>query len=122
MLKREGPQEWIVSEIQRVNKMKFDFLEKKQSMGFCSGLAKSMHTQKVEELLIYHYYMEEFKPDLIKQYLDELTPDNLLTIVEAKSFETECTLTEPIYGTKYSVQQLPDIECGICNVTLPEKN
>lgn len=35
--------------------------------------------------------MEEFKPELIKDYLDQLTNENLIVMVESKTFEAECT-------------------------------
>lgn len=52
--------------------MKFDFLEKKQGMSWTSGLAKKMQNKKVEEVLVYPYYMKEWRPDLIKDYLKEM--------------------------------------------------
>lgn len=57
MLKNKGPQQWVIEEIKKVNQMKFDFQEKKQGMSFCSGLAKTMHSRKIDELLIYPYFM-----------------------------------------------------------------
>lgn len=65
MLKKSSPQKWVVDEIKRVNKMKFDYLQKSQGMSYCSRLAKLMHKRDIEELLVYPYLMEEFKPDLI---------------------------------------------------------
>ena len=41
ILQESEPQEWVVEEIKRINKMKFDFLEKKQGMSYSSSLAKS---------------------------------------------------------------------------------
>jgi hypothetical protein len=37
-----------VDEIKKVNKMKFDFMEKKQGMNFCSGTAKCLHKRSME--------------------------------------------------------------------------
>jgi secreted Zn-dependent insulinase-like peptidase len=58
--------------------MKFDYLQKTQGMNYCSKLAKSLHRRKMEEVLIYPYLMDEFRPDLIKQYLQQLGTENLL--------------------------------------------
>lgn len=38
---------WVFEELQHINKMKFDFMEKKQGMSFVSGLAKRLHKMKV---------------------------------------------------------------------------
>ena len=83
--------------------MKFDYLQKSQGMSYCSRLAKLMHKREIEELLIYPYLMEEFKPDLIENYLNELKYDNLAIILESKTLEDECTETEPIYSSKYAL-------------------
>ena len=39
-------------------------------MSYCSNLAKSLHKRKIEEVLIYPYFMEQFRPDLINAYLN----------------------------------------------------
>lgn len=92
MLRRGEPQEWVVEEIRRVSKMKFDFLQKSQGMNYCSKIAKNLHKRTMEEVLIYPYLMEEFRPDLIKKYLEQLRTDNLLVFAESKQFEPQCTL------------------------------
>lgn len=93
LLKETPPQEWVIDEIKRINKMKFDFLEKRQGMNFCSSTAKNMHKREVEEIMIYPYFMEEFRPDLIIAYLSELKFDNLIVFAESKTFEPVCTET-----------------------------
>lgn len=87
----------MVDEIKRINKMKFDFLEKKQGMSYSSNLAKSLHKRSIEELFLFPYLMEEFKPQLIKDYVNQLGTDKLLTMIESQSFTQECTEVEPIY-------------------------
>jgi insulysin len=122
MLKEKEPQEWVISEIKRINKIKFDFLEKKQGMSFCSNIAKALHKRKVEETFIYPYLMEEFKPDLIKAYLEQLTNDNLLVMIESKTYEPICTQVEPIYQSKFITEPFGDIQPIPCDVSLPEHN
>lgn len=48
MLKESEPQEWVVEEIKRMNKMKFDFMQKSQGMSHCSRLAKNLHKRKID--------------------------------------------------------------------------
>jgi hypothetical protein len=31
--------------------------------------------------------MEDYKPEIIKAYLDQLTPQNLLVMIESKAYE-----------------------------------
>lgn len=102
--------------------MKFDFLEKRQGMNFCSGVARSLHRRKVEEVFVYPYLMEEFRPDLIKEYIGQLTCQNLVVLAEAKAFEEECKEVEPIYQSKYCVQPLGTITPKPCVASLPATN
>lgn len=50
-------------------------------MSYCSSVAKNLHSRKIEEVLIYPYFMEEFRPELINSYLNQLTQKNLITYV-----------------------------------------
>lgn len=55
-------------------------------MSFCSNLAKHLHKRKIDEVLVYPYFMEEFKPDTINAYLNQLSTENLIVYVEAKIY------------------------------------
>ncbi len=66
--------------------------------------------------------MEEFRPDLIKNYLNQLGSSNLMVFAESKQFEPECTLEEPIYKSKYTIVPLGDLAPLPCNVAFPEHN
>lgn len=122
ILQESEPQEWVVEEIKRINKMKFDFLEKKQGMSYSSSLAKSLHKRSIEELFVFPYLMEEFRPQLIKDYVNQLGTDNLLTMIESQSFAEECTQVEPIYSSKFVTVPFGDIQPLPCNVALPGHN
>ena len=47
MLKDIGPQKWIFEELQDIQKMKFDYMEKKKGMMRTAKLAKFMHDRKI---------------------------------------------------------------------------
>ena len=47
MVKEKGPQKWIFEEIKNLNKMKFDYMEKKKGMMKTAKMAKYMHVRKV---------------------------------------------------------------------------
>ena len=59
-------------------------------MNYCSSIAKNLHRRSIEEILVHPYYMEEFRPDLITQYLEELVPNNMIVTVESKGFDDTC--------------------------------
>lgn len=111
-----------MEEIKRVNKMKFDFLQKTQGMNYCSRIAKNLHKRKMEEVLVFPYLMEEYRPELINNYLQQLRTDNLIIFAESKEFEPDCTIEEPIYKCKYIIVPNEEITPLPCDVSLPEKN
>ena len=45
-------------------------MDKKKGMSETSKIAKTMHERHIEQLIIYPYLAEEWKPELIKQYLN----------------------------------------------------
>lgn len=102
--------------------MKFRFQEKKQGMMFTSGLARNLQERKMEEILAYPYFMQEWKPEIISQYLNEMTQNNLMIFMEAQEIEKDCDMLEPIYTTKFGVQKLGDLSPLSCPVSLPERN
>ena len=122
MLKEGQPQEWVVGEIKQVSQMKFDFMQKAQGMNYSCKLAKLMHKRKTEELIIYPYYMEQFRPQLITDYLLQLRSHNLVATLESKTLEQECTSLEPIYSSKFTIMELGEVTPLPCEVTLPARN
>jgi insulysin len=48
MLRKEGPQKWVFDEIKKINKIKFDFADKKQGMSAASALSKKMQEVPIE--------------------------------------------------------------------------
>ena len=51
--------------------------------------------------------MEEFKPDLINSFIDQLQPKNLRLMLKSKEVKDLCDKTEPIYESIYSINPLP---------------
>lgn len=47
LIKRIEPQKWVFDEMQNLNKMKFDYLDKHQGMQYTSGLAKKLQKRNV---------------------------------------------------------------------------
>ena len=52
--------------------------------------------------------MENFEEDLFNKILLSLTLENLRINYHSKTLEAECTLTEPIYGTKYNFEKFSE--------------
>ena len=84
-------------------------MDQNHGMDFVADIARSMHTTDISEVMVKSYLMEEWKPELITAYLQQLTPDNLRINITAQDFEKVTDLTEPVYGTKYSVESIKNI-------------
>lgn len=52
--------------------------------------------------------IDEFDKTSLNNFINSLTIDNLRIFFTSKSFEKECDLTEPVYSTKYKIEQLSE--------------
>ena len=50
--------------------------------------------------------MEESRSDLITEYISVWNTKNLMVFIEAKELEGSCSEVQPIYKTKYGLQNL----------------
>ena len=71
--------------------MRFKFQEKRQGMMFTSGIARNLQEKQIDEVLAYPYFMEEWRPDRITEYLSEMSNKNLMIFIEAKELEGSCS-------------------------------
>ena len=53
-------------------------------MSFSSRLASTLHKKHIEEVLAFPFFMKDWKPNLINEFLDELQFHNLMVFAEAK--------------------------------------
>ncbi|MGI9288660.1 MAG: insulinase family protein, partial [Pseudomonadales bacterium] len=100
-IKREGIQDWLFKEQSELLTTRFRFQEKSQPINYASGLANSMHYYPATDVLRAGYLMEDYKPELIADFLDYLKPDNaLITLMAAgENFPQR----SPWYDTPYAV-------------------
>lgn len=91
-------------------------------MSFSSKLAKRMHNVPAEEVLVLDYLFEEWKPELIYAYLEQMKSENLRVNISSPSFKGQTDQVEPIYGTEYSVEKLETITPRECAVDVPPPN
>ncbi|CAK8675757.1 unnamed protein product [Clavelina lepadiformis] len=107
MLRKVGPQEWIFKEIQELNSLNFRFKDKERPTSCVLKLSSAMHDYPLQDALTAGVLLKEYRPDLIQELLDSLSPNNMRLTVIAKSFGDKATETEKWYGTKYNMAQLP---------------
>ncbi|XP_039282845.1 insulin-degrading enzyme isoform X2 [Nilaparvata lugens] len=108
LLEKEGIQEWLFKENRDILAMHFRFKDKVVPSSYVSYLSRAAHDYPLEELLCAPYLLKEWRPDLIKNVLSRLTPDNMRVAVIGKKFESIADQTEKWYGTKYKHERIPD--------------
>ncbi|KAG8188554.1 hypothetical protein JTE90_007162 [Oedothorax gibbosus] len=106
MLKEEGPKEWISKECQKLTEMTFRFKDRERPQSYVASLANRLFLYPMEEVLSGPYLIQDYKPELIKQLLNLLTPENIRIAVVGKKFEDICCETEKWYGTKYKLEPI----------------
>lgn len=106
LLRRDGIDPELYQEEQQLAEIQFRFMDKPDPMHLVMQLAQTDH-YPTEYLLKGDYHLGQFDADLIRRYLDRMTPDNLLLTLEGKSVET--SEIEPLYNTPYGIYPIsPD--------------
>lgn len=100
-LERKGIKEWRFDEDKALADIAFRFQEKGAAMETVSALANRLHTYAPEDVLRGAYLYEDFDPDVIRQFLSYLTPNNVLVTLTAPNLETD--KVSRWYQTPYKV-------------------
>jgi insulysin len=129
LLKKEGPKQWIYEEDKKIKEIKFQFKDKERPISYVRDLASILHDYPLNESLSAGYLLEEYKPDLITEVLNYLTPDKIRVAVVGKKFNGITDSKEKWYGTQYKMFDIPPENlnlwknCGYNeNLTLPPIN
>ncbi|CAG9319174.1 unnamed protein product [Blepharisma stoltei] len=116
MLKEKGVQEWIYEEIKALAQADFNFKSKSDPLSYCEYLSWRLHRYPHEKIISGSDLIEEFNPDLLRSFIDLLTPQNLQVYLISKKFDESQMQTERWYGTKYSVEKFSsDLQTKMTN-------
>jgi len=102
LIEQQGLQQWIHEEITAANRIQFRFMQKREPINYVCELAENLHDFSPEHVIFSHLYQEDFDPELIRQVLKMLSPNNFNLYVSAREYESSADLEEPWYRTKYS--------------------
>merc|ERR1712013_956940 len=129
MLRSKGPQQWVFEECQDLNAMQFRFKDKERPQSYTCGLSGHLHDFPVPEVLTGGYILASWRPDLITEVLDQLTPHRVRVAVIAQQYAEKCDVTEKWYGAKFKCEKIPKEKldswnnCGVHEkLRLPDKN
>lgn len=103
----------VYNEIQNITKIQFKFLEKNEKYGdYLASLANSMHDYSYREIIYGEFLHSHYNETLIRNFLDQLIPENSLIILGSnqnypdkqlmnKFFKEAKFNVEKWYQTKY---------------------
>ncbi len=101
LVKKQGIEKWRFDEFKTVLKQSFDFKATQISASWASSSATMMARYGVKDMFVAPFAAETFDKNLIKQYLNALTPQNLLLIRVAPSLQTD--KISPFFQSEYSL-------------------
>nr|XP_053649483.1 nardilysin-like [Cherax quadricarinatus] len=109
MIQKAGPLEKIFREIQQMEQLNFDYAEELTTIENVENLSESMQFFPPVDYLTGDTLMTDYNPQILKECLDSLIPENCNIIISSKTFDDQnlCQLTEKWFGTKYSVEDIP---------------
>jgi secreted Zn-dependent insulinase-like peptidase len=127
LLKKEGIRRLYFEEQVTLLDIAFKFLEKSEPIHYTSSLANSLQVRSVEKVLSEPYELNVYDPELYLNYVNKLTPDNLLIALTAQDVPVENETQW--YKTPYKTFKLSDDLISSLNQTrihkelfMPEPN
>ncbi len=89
LMKREGPQEWIFRELQRIAQLEYDFLDESGEEELAERLAQEMSpllARSREDLLPGSFLLWEWDPAGVSAMMDEMAPENMNIVLLSASY------------------------------------
>ena len=105
----------IFDEMRDIAEVGFRFRDTVDPCQLALSLVSSLHWYKPEHVLSAGYKYTDWRPDLVKELCDLLTPErfNLVHCTHKHPVE-ECSLTEPWYGTPFTVAPVSESLLSAC--------
>lgn len=121
-LKAQEPEAWRYAEQAQMAQLAFQFQEQGSTVGFVYQMAPRLRDYPPEDLLVAPYLMEGFEPDLIKNFLARLTPNNALVELALPGFRSETK--ESWFDVPFELNQGPLVISAVSEMglSLPKAN
>ncbi|WP_428356362.1 insulinase family protein [Methyloprofundus sp.] len=104
LLQNNDIQEWLWQEQSQMATLQFRYQEQHDASSTVTGLARNIQYYAPEDVLRGLYVIEQFRPDLSKQLLSQLTPDRVLIALNTQDLDTD--KTEEYYQVDYSIANI----------------
>uniref|UniRef100_A0AAF5PUE9 Insulin-degrading enzyme n=2 Tax=Wuchereria bancrofti TaxID=6293 RepID=A0AAF5PUE9_WUCBA len=103
LVKQTGPLKWIFDELKQLQEIKFRFKDKESPLNYVTQISSELQRIPFEDIICADYRMDLYKPDLIKEFVEEIKPENMLYAIISQEYAgKEDNIKEKWYGTEYS--------------------
>ena len=123
----QGIADWRFDEQARLSMLAFEFQEKGGAMHYATRLSGALHDYPYRDVLRAPYAMDQYQPELLRDYLAHLNPGNLLVTHVAMDLETD--QVSPHFDANYSALKIPEARIAqwtgnaqAANLHLPDRN
>lgn len=95
-----------LQEYRDIADMNFRFKEKSSPRNYVNSIVQALQEYPMNEVLCAEYTFPKWRPDIINQIIEYLTPQNIRVHVVGKIYENIADETESWYGTKYKKEKI----------------
>ncbi|CAI9301344.1 unnamed protein product [Lactuca saligna] len=106
LLQQSGVCKWIFDELSAICEMTFHYQDKIPPIDYVVKISSNMQLYPSKDWLVGSSLPSIFSPEVIQSALNELTPNNVRIFWESTNFDGHTELTEPWYGTAFSVEKI----------------
>ncbi|XP_030311603.1 nardilysin [Calypte anna] len=106
MLQKRGPDKRIWEEIQKIEANEFRYQEQTDPLDYVESLCENMQLFPKEDFLTGDQLLFEYKPEVIADALNQLSPQRANLVLLSAANEGHCHLKERWFGTQYSVEDI----------------
>ncbi|MBU2648748.1 insulinase family protein [bacterium] len=117
-IKRESNLERYFQESRKIAAIDFRFREKEEPSDYVSRLAMNLQNVPLQHVLVSPWLYQEYSKERQQALLKYLTPENMQIILVAEDVPADST--DPWYGTRYSVERIPENQLLRWNSAVPQ--
>lgn len=96
-----------LQEYRDIANMNFRFKEKSSPRNYVNSIVQALQEYPMNEVLCAERTFPEWRPDIINQIMEYLTPQKIRVHVVGKMYENIANETESWYGIKYKKEKIP---------------
>ena len=104
--KRDGVQRWIHEEKNTIKEIAINNMEEEDPLSIVKAISYKMQYYNIEHVVDAAFFDREFRPELIEQLIEHLTPENMRITLISKAFEGQTDRKEKYYGICYSFEDI----------------